>query len=185
MIRSRSLELHEHAIGGAHVLVHQRRDRVQRVEQEVRVQLLLQRLSAGLRRACASSCTARTRARARLTVVEERMAQARRSPSTSSFPSRSRAIAERCDCDHHAYCAPVRTGQPPVHGFHAGDVRNENTMTAGTCTASARSRPPRSNWKCCDSQTTDRRHQRPEIPPAEIEHEQRAERRHRLARTAA
>ena len=37
-------QLHEHAFGSGHIAVHQRRDRVQRVEEEVRVQLMLQRL---------------------------------------------------------------------------------------------------------------------------------------------
>ena len=41
-------ETHQRAIGGLDVAVHQRRDRVQRVEQEVRMQLLLQRLQLRL-----------------------------------------------------------------------------------------------------------------------------------------
>ena len=37
-------QLREHAFGSGHIAVHQRRDRVQRVEEKVRVQLMLQRL---------------------------------------------------------------------------------------------------------------------------------------------
>ena len=46
--RSRSLRRREHRVGGLGVAVHQRRDRVQRVEQEVRMQLALQRLQPRL-----------------------------------------------------------------------------------------------------------------------------------------
>ena len=52
---------------------------------------------------------------------------------------------------------------------------NENTITAGTCTATARARLPRANCTCWASQTTDRRHQRPQVPPREVEDDQRAE----------
>ena len=42
-------ELREHRIGRFSIAVHQRRDRMQRVEEEVRVQLALERLQARLR----------------------------------------------------------------------------------------------------------------------------------------
>ena len=41
-------EPHQRAIGGVDVLVHQRGDRVQRVEEEMRMQLLLERLQLRL-----------------------------------------------------------------------------------------------------------------------------------------
>ena len=43
-MRSRSLSLRQHLVGGLHVAVHQRRDRVERVEEKVGMQLPLQRL---------------------------------------------------------------------------------------------------------------------------------------------
>ena len=67
-------EAHERPVRGLDVPVHQRRDRVQRVEQEMRLQLLLQRrhlrfdqLRLELRGA--------QRAVARLAVVEDRVTQ--------------------------------------------------------------------------------------------------------------
>ena len=67
-------EPREHGVGGVDVAVHQRRDRVQRVEQEVRVQLPLQRLQLRFgeaRLSCAAvssrSCDSRWKSSAWLT----------------------------------------------------------------------------------------------------------------------
>ena len=63
-------EPHQRAVGGLDVPVHQRRDRVQRVEEEVRVQLLLQRRELRLDQPRLELRGAQ-RAVARLAVVED------------------------------------------------------------------------------------------------------------------
>ena len=78
-------EAHQGPVGGLDVAVHQRRDRVQRVEQEVRLELLLQRrhlrfdqLRFELRRA--------QRAVPRLAVVEDRVTEAGDRPVGHHLP---------------------------------------------------------------------------------------------------
>ena len=78
-------QLDEHPVRGVDVAVHQRRDRVQRVEQEVRVQLLLQRLELR-RNQLGLELRGADLALARLAVVEQRVTEADDGPVGHHFP---------------------------------------------------------------------------------------------------
>ena len=165
-------QLHQRAIGGVHVPVHQRRDRVQRVEQEVRVELLLQRLELRLDQP-GFELRRPQLARARLAVVEERVAQADDRPVGHHLPVE---LEER----RRWTCATTRKVRPSARASHQCTASmpamcvNEKTITP----AGGRRRPapaaPR-ELEVLRQPDDRRRHQRPQVPPGEVEDDQRAE----------
>ena len=91
----------QHGVGGVDVAVHQRRDRVQRVEEEMRVQLPLQRLQPRLGEP-GLQLRRRERALLRLAVVVERVAHADDGPVGHHLPVE---VEEE----------PLADAEPPVH----------------------------------------------------------------------
>ena len=123
---------HQRPVGGLDVAVHQRRDRVQRVEQEVRVQLLLQRLELRLDQPGLELRRAQ-RAIARLAVVEDGVTEAddgpvghhlpvevqKRRPLRPPATRRSRPESRRqppLHARHRRRCARTRTRRPTARG---------------------------------------------------------------------
>ncbi len=124
---------HERAIGGLDVAVHQRRDGVQRVEEEVRVELLLERLELGLDEPRLELRRAE-RPVLRFAVVEDGVAQADDRPVGHHFPvevEEGRLLGFRPPGERPA----LRAREPPLHA-----------RSSSGC-ASARRAPPRAGGR--------------------------------------
>ena len=131
---------HQRPVGGLDVAVHQRRDRVQRVEQEVRVQLLLQRLELRLDQPGLELRRAQ-RAVPGLAVVEDGVAEADDGPVGHHLPVE---VEERRPLDFRppAERPALRPREPPLDAGHAAMCVSEKRMTDGRCTSERRARAP-------------------------------------------
>ena len=159
---------HQHAIGRRDVLVHQRRDRVQRVEEEVRMQLLLQRLQLrfdepGLELRRAQGAVAR------LAVVEQRVAQADDRPVGHHLPVEIQDGGALDLRSTTRRLAPFGYAQPPVHASMPAMWASEKSTTAGRWTASAAQQPAALDLEVLRQPDDRRGHQRPDVPPREVE----------------
>ena len=147
---------------------------MQRVEEEVRVELLLQRLQLRLDE---PGFELRGAQRPRRGTRGNRGARGsgRRWPSRSSSPSRDRGTRSAGPAVHQRNSRPSERASHQWTASMPAMCANEKAMTAGRWTATARSRPWRSNRNVLRQPDDRRRHQRPEVPPGEVEDDQRSE----------
>ena len=165
-------EAHQRPVGGLDVAVHQRRDRVQGVEQEMGMQLLLQRRQLRLDELRLELGGAHL-ALARLAVVEHRVAEAGDGPVGHHFPVE---VLERRPL------APASTRQndrPSVIASHhwtplmAAMWANEKIATAGRWTSDG---PPEAlplEPEVLRQPDDRRREERPQIPVGAVEEDER------------
>ena len=158
---------HERAIGGLDVAVHQRRDGVQRVEEEVRVELLLERLELGfdeprleLRRA--------QRPVLRFAVVEDGVAQADDRPVGHHFP------VEVEEGRLPGFVRPgerpaLRAREPPLHARHRQDVRQREEHHRGQVDEHRAPEPLPLEPEVLGKPDDRRREERPQVPVGRVQ----------------
>ena len=163
---------HQRAVGGLDVAVHQRRDRVQRVEEEVRVELLLQRLELGLDEPRLELRGAQ-RAVLRLAVVEDGVAEADDRPVGHHLPVeveerrllRFRPPGER---------PPLRPREPPLHARHRQDVRQREDDDRGQVDQHGAPQALPLEPEMLRQPDDRGREERPEVPVGRVQDDERA-----------